>query len=286
MKRVSVSPTSRQESGSLERLAGMLNRSAEQVKRPVDSMEWVVAGKEGSIRCQFPLGPSPTAKKTACEKAGRVLADYTLTEQEPLLLRDLFYRNFNLIDGVETDTLIAEAVLLLNGEPEPGESLSGRGRERRLRKLSMKFAEYLEDHERIHLDGFIRFRLREYKAEVEEAAETAMEERMMERQYQDFMSLLKTMADWQETRLPAVHVMHTGGHAFRLLDDQMNPLEKEVDGPDAADGEAEEESLLVTRLLAASPRRLFIHTPEPEAQVVRTLVGIFGDRAAVYTENP
>ncbi|WP_052476184.1 putative sporulation protein YtxC [Cohnella kolymensis] len=215
-----------------------------------------------------------------------MLADYTLTEQEPSLLRKIFQYRFGLKDAVETDALIAEAVSLLDGEPGIGEIWAGVGRERRMRKLATRFSVYLEDFDRLHLDGFMRFRLSDYRAEVYEAAETAVEERLMETQYQEFMSLLKSMVEWQETRTPAVHVLHSGGFAFRLLDGEMRPLEDDVDADPDSDPDEEEESLVVSRLLAASPGQLYIHTPEPESQVIRTIIGIFGDRAALYPDMP
>lgn len=279
---------------SLERLAGMLNRTLVGTETPVDSVQWELCQEDGMIRCQFPLGPGPQDKKSYCDRVGRVLAEYTLSDQEPSLLRGLFRSRFGLKDRVETDALIGEAVSLLDGEPEFGENWMGRGRERRLQKLAARFSHYLEDHERLHLDGFLRFRLTEYRAEVQEAAETAIEERMMERQYQEFMSLLKTMVEWQETRTSTVHVLHAGGHAFKLLDEEMRPLEQETADDDedlmvkggVLGAEQEEESRVVSRLLAASPRQLYIHTPEPESQVIRTIMGIFGDRAAVYPGLP
>ncbi len=281
---------------SLERLAGMLSRTFVDAKNPVDSLQWELSQEDGFIRCQFPVGPGPQGRKHSCDRVGKVLAEYTLSEQEPSLLRKLFRSKFGLRDEMETDALIAEAVSLLDGEPETG-GWMGRGRERRLQKLAAKFSRYLEEHERLNLEGFLRFRLRDYGAEVKEAAEAAIEERMMERQYQEFMSLLKSMVEWQETRTSTIHVLHSGGHAFRLLDEEMRPLDQDGETDPEAFGrpdsgkpesrsEAEEESLVVSRLLAASPRQLYIHTPEPESQVIRTIIGIFGDRAAVYPKLP
>ncbi|MFC5402789.1 putative sporulation protein YtxC [Cohnella soli] len=282
------------DTSSLERLAAMLNRTPVGSEPPVGSVEWELCREDGMIRCQFPLGPEPQNKKTYCDRVGRVLAEYTLYDQEPSLLRAIFRERFGSKDEMETDLLIAETVSLLDGEPEVGESWIGRGRERRLQKLAARYSHYLEGHDRLHLDGFLRFRLGDYRAEVQEAAETAIEERMMERQYQEFMKLLKSMVEWQETRTSAVHVLHAGGHAFRLLDEEMRPLEEGVAAREERQtlaerlepGEQEEESRVVSRLLEASPRQLYIHTPEPESQVIRTIVGIFGDRAAVYPEQP
>ncbi len=296
MKKVEFVVEYGQDHPSLERLASMLNRTLVGTKNPVDSVQWELSREDGYIRCQFPLGPGPQDKKIYCDRVGRVLAEYTLSDQEPSMLRSLFQTRFGLKDDVETDTLIAEAVSLLDGEPDIGETWMGRGRERRLQKLTSRFSLYLENHERLHLDGFLRFRLSDYRAEVQEAAETAIEERLMEKQYQEFMTLLKSMVEWQETRTSAVHVLHSGGHAFRLLDEEMRPLEQDMMDSDSDDTsrtgvlkvqeEQEEESRVVSRLLAASPRQLYIHTPEPDSQVIRTIIGIFGDRAAVYPDVP
>jgi putative sporulation protein YtxC len=284
MKRVEFLVERSHDPGSLERLAAMLNRAIMGPERAVDAIQWELSGEDGFIRFQFPLGPGPAARKSSCEQVGRVLADFTLNEHEPNLLRRLFQVKYALEDAVEMDTLIAETVSLLDGNPEKDEAWPGRGRERRLRKLTARFAAYLANHDRLHIDGFIRFRLGDYRSEVLEAAETALEERLMEQQYEEFMSLLKSMVDWQETRIAAVHVLHAGGHAFRLLDEDMRPLEKE--GPDEEGPAEEEETVLVSRLLAASPGQLYIHTPEPDSQVIRTLIGIFGERAALYPHNP
>ncbi|MDB4867368.1 MAG: hypothetical protein JWR03_1701 [Cohnella sp.] len=274
----------RHDPGSLERLAAMLNRTVMGAEHAVDAIQWELSGDEGFIHCQFPLGPGPAAKRRSCEQVGQVLADFTLTEHEPQLLRRLFQDKLGVEDAVEADALIAETVSLLDGVQEIGDPWPGKGRETRLRKLTTRFAAYLADHNRLHLDGFIRFRLGEYRSEVLEAAETALEERMVERQYEEFMALLKSMVEWQETRIPAVHVLHGGGHAFRLLDEDMRPLEREGQGGE--EPSEEEESVLVSRLLAASPGQLYIHTPEPDSQVIRTLIGIFGDRAALYPHSP
>lgn len=271
----------RHDPGSLERLAAMLNRAMTGSEQAAEMLEWKLAGEDGYIHFQLPVGRGPAAKTRSCEQVGRVLAEFTLNELEPLQLRSLFQRKYGLNDTVEIDALIAETVSLLDGEPQ---NMAEQGRERRLRKLTDRYAAYLSDHDRLHVDGFVRFRLADYRSEMLEAAEAATEDRLMERQYQEFMSLLKSMVDWQETGIAAVHVLHAGGHAFRLLDEDMRPLEREGHG--AGESAEEEESVLVSRLLAVSPGQLHIHTPEPDSQVIRTLIGIFGDRAALYPHHP
>ncbi|MFD0675210.1 sporulation protein YtxC [Cohnella sp. GCM10027633] len=286
MKKVGHIAGCRQDQPSLERLAGMLNRTLASEPGPViDCVEWELSMDDGSIHCQFPLGSDGSDKHRVCDKVGRILAEYTLSEHEPSLLRGIFQARYGLKDTVEIDSLIAEAVSMLDGEPDIEGSWAGRGRERRIGKLTTRYSAYLALNRSLNLQGFLRFRLNEYRAEVLEAADTAIEERLMERQYQEFMSLLRTMAEWQEIRTSAVHVLHGGGNAFKLLDEQMRPLESPSADYEPKE-ELEEESRVVSRLLAVSPRQLFIHTSEPESQVIRTIIGIFGNRAALCPDLP
>jgi len=280
MKHVEFRVERRHDPGSLERLAAMLNRALQGPKQAVDAVQWELSGDGGHLQFQFPLGPGPAAKKSTCEQVGRVLAEFTLGEHEPQLLRRLLKEKFAIEDEMETDALIAEAVALLDGVPDAGAIRSAQGRERRLRKLTACYADYLAKHNHLHVDGFIRFRLGEYRREVMEAVENVIADNVTERQYEAFMDMLRSMVSWQQTGIPTVHVLHAGGHAFRLLDEDMRPLEREDEHEKSTD--EEEDSLLVSRLLAASPGQLFIHTPEPDSQVIRTLIGIFGDRAALY----
>lgn len=285
MKHVEFRVERRHDPGSLERLAAMLNRALKGPKQAVDTIQWELCGDEGHLQFQFPIGPGPAAKKSTCEQVGRVLAEYTLTEHEPQLLRRLFLERYAPLDEMEMDALIAEAVALLDGDPDIGVMWPIDGREKRMRKLAERYADYLAKHDRLHLDGFIRFRLGDYRREAMEAVDNVIEDDVTERQYEAFMAMLRSMVDWQQTGIPTVHVLHAGGHAFRLLDEDMRPLEREEPDAEASDSDEEEDSLLVSRLLAVSPGQLYIHTPEPDSQVIRTLIGIFGDRAALYPHH-
>ncbi|WP_051318028.1 putative sporulation protein YtxC [Cohnella thermotolerans] len=276
---------------SAQRLAAMLNQPFAGLKGSGGEGPWALSAEDGAIRCCLTI---EKGREQFCAKTGAALSEYMVTEREPALLRAIIHKKLGIKpDSVEADVMISEAIGLLDGEPESEGQTVGRGRSRRIRKWGQSFAAYLKDKAVLHLEGFIRFRLKDYEAEVREAAETAVEERLMERQYQEFVTLLQAMVEWQEVRVPAVHLLHSGGHAFRLLDDKMRPLDREAETfavlpatPGGSVDEQEEESLLVSKLLAASPRHLYIHTREPEAQVIRTLLGIFGDRAALCPDMP
>lgn len=283
MKRRNIHLLQRQSFGSLEKLAAMLNRTIKRPRSGADAVLWELAGDDGVIRFQMPGSPGTAARQHSCQQIGHMLAEYTLTELEPLMLREYCSRTFGVKEPVELDALVAEAVALLDGCTDQDPEGRCRGRERRLRRLAASFAAGLEEHGRLHVDGHIRFRLQDYLGEVAEAAECAWEEKRKEQQYEEFMELLKSLAQWQETGVSVVHVLHGGGQAFRLLDENMRPL---PDDPFTDGEETGEENELVSRLLSVAPGKVHIHTPEPESQVIRTLIFIFGERAALYPHNP
>lgn len=253
----------------------MLSRASRGTVRAVDCIQWELTLESGIIQCQYPLGPDKQGKKRICRLVGEVLAEYTLAELEPRLLSIIYQQQYRLDDPNELAALIDGAVAQLNGEPSLREDGRGRSRSRRKADLAGRYAACLEQYQQIRLDGFIRFRLKDYCAELENAAAVSLEERKLDWQFRDFMALIQAFAQEQEERSQTVHVLHTGGQSFQLLDEQMRPM-----------FEDEDESLVVSKLLAASPRRLYIHTSEPNSQVVRTIMGIFGDKASVLDNIP
>ncbi|WEK55224.1 MAG: putative sporulation protein YtxC [Candidatus Cohnella colombiensis] len=269
MKRVGLTPDIRQGQPSLVKLAGMLNRTTVELDKALDCVQWELYISEGVIRCQFPINTGSIDKHHYCEKVGHILAEYILVEQEPELLRNIFHESYGISDNVETDALIAEAVSLLNDT----------SRTSRLNGLASQFSSYLAEFEQLHLDGFLQFRLRDYRLEVMGAASSAMEERIIRRQYQEFISLLQTIVDMKETLSPTLHVIHGGGQVFEILDDTFQRIEaQEINKLDQND-----DHQIVSHLLALSPDQIIIHTAEPNSLIIRTLVEIYGTRAEVYS---
>lgn len=275
------------ESGVLERLAAMLNRVASNAgEASGQTARLELAGWGGAISCRFPIGSSRADRKRYCTEIGKVLGAFTMQDQEPMLLRDIFRLVYGYSDRVELDVLVADTICGLNASAAlAGENGTETGRVNRLERLSAAYAEYLEEHDSLHLDGFLNFRLREYRRQLRLAAESTVKERLMQRQYREFVRLLSGMVERKEKRGQDVHLIHDGGLRFRLLDDKMRPLHPEADTTDET-GAAPEDSMVVTRLLHASPDRLYIHTSEPESRVIRTIIGIFGERAALQPGRP
>ncbi|MBN3523053.1 putative sporulation protein YtxC [Paenibacillus apiarius] len=214
-------------------------------------------------------------------KAARALAEYILSMKEKSLIRSFITKETHY-DEREQSKIEEYCLQLLNGTDDIG---AAEARRRRKGKVMRVLRRYLEEHTDLNLEGFIRFRLVKYMNELREVVDYAIDEYVLERQYQEFIGLLKYFVFIQETKIPLAHLMHRGGHEFTLLNEQMQPLEPKhvVDGMivEMLDYDMEMEDMIVSTLINVSPQNIIIHTREPDSQVIKTIQQIFESRVHV-----
>ncbi len=161
--------------------------------------------------------------------------------------------------------------------------------ERRKQQIAEEVAEYLNANHLLNVEGMVRFRLLRYTEHLRGIVEYAIDEYTADKQYEEFISLLKYFVYIQEAKIPAAHLIHKGAHEFDLLNEKMEPIEtKQLDQfvVEMIDKEINYEDMIVSTLITVSPQHVYIHTRNPDMQVIRTIQQIFEDRAAVCTSCP
>ncbi|GAA3402394.1 putative sporulation protein YtxC [Paenibacillus hodogayensis] len=212
------------------------------------------------------------------------VAAFILDEMEQRLIRDVITGPYRYEEEADISAIEQYCRQVLD-QPEPSADMP-RSRLRRQKKMTEALFQYLEQNTIINIVGFIRFRLTDYMNELREVAEYAIDEFIMDQQYQEFISLLKYFVYIQETKIPVAHLMHHGGNEFTLYNDQMNPIDTaEFDGftLELLDKEINFEDMIVSTLISVSPQKIVIHTRDPEEQVIKTIMQIFENRAMVCT---
>ncbi|SDC01685.1 putative sporulation protein YtxC [Paenibacillus sp. UNCCL117] len=216
-------------------------------------------------------------------EAAEALASYIMQEEEERLLCKLIRVDFHYKQEAEIEQILTYCDHILNDAEEvSAASASANARKRRKEKLAGEIEAYIRTETELHIDGLLRFRLQAYKQELREVAEYAIDEFMMDRQYQEFISLLQYFVYIQEAKIPFVHLVHKGGSEFKLLNDRMEEIEP--DDPEAVvtvemlEKDMNFEDMIVSTLITVSPQTIYIHTREPEAQVIRTIRQIFENR--------
>lgn len=228
---------------------------------------------------------STKSKREWCEAVCAVLAEFVLDHAEEMLLGQLI-RKDKPYTAEETAEVLGYCKQIMSEEetiPEGQEEHHGRARRKKL--LIQDIAAYLAQHQVLNMDGFLRFRIPRYAAELRDIIEYATDEFLMDQQYKEFISLLRYFVYIQDSKIPAAHLMHKGGHEFTLLNEQMKPIDTEqLDTTfkvEFLDKDYNLEDLIVSTLITIAPERIFIHTREPELPVIKTISQIFEERAEI-----
>ncbi|MEK8126980.1 putative sporulation protein YtxC [Paenibacillus filicis] len=209
------------------------------------------------------------------------LADYVMRHEERGLLGKLIRDDFHYSQEEEAEQILAYCEQMLGEGHDEGEEYR-LAMSRRKEKLATEIEAYVSTETVLHLDGLLRFRLQSYKQELRDVVEYAVDEFVMDRQYQEFISLLQYFVYIQEAKIPFVHLVHKGGNEFTLLNDRMEQIE--TDDPDAIvtvemlEKDMNFEDMIVSTLITVSPQTIYIHTREPDAQVIKTIRQIFENR--------
>ena len=239
-------------------------------------------GKRWLIECKFD-DPSLEATKNEdmVQKIHRyylanALAETILRHWEKEHVRQIIQKKDQLMED-NWQTVIEKALDYLN---------KGLGQVRgysvnRKTSLVTQILSCLDHSSVFDIEGFLRFRAHEYKSEVNKAVEYALEEYVVEKEYMDFILLLKHFLDSQKPQLEYLHVGMTPEGKFHLYDNEgvkVTHLFLEDYQLDNVH-ELGYEDLLVSALIAVAPRQITLHIRyEGFKDTLKTIRSVFGDR--------
>lgn len=217
--------------------------------------------------------------KTIYEKVSNGIAEFIINEIENVMIHHMIRRYHKVYDENEMKSIEKYCKQLLNNELAEENSVDGR--QQRKLKIANAVKSYLADHTMLNIDGFVQFRLPSYREELHDVVDYAIDEFLMEKQYQEFISLLKYFVYVQDTKVSEVHIIHKYGNDFIILNDQMKPIEnKKTEGfvVEMIDMDINYEDMIISSLISISPQKVYIHTREKDLQVIKTIQHIFEDR--------
>ncbi|MFS0727221.1 sporulation protein YtxC [Paenibacillus sp. 1P07SE] len=248
------------------------------------SLHWDIDPDRSEIVCHATTATYSADKhrETLCRQAALGIAEYITGDLEPVTLRRLIGKHYSYQDPEDVRKIEEYCLKLLR---DGGEAGSGQDLTKRKQAVAREATAYLMEHSgSMHIQGFLTFRLADYRAVLREIVQYAVDEFVMEKQYQDFLALLRYFVSTQEPRLPLVHLVHEEAARFRLYDSDFEPLEYQSSDrlvSEMLETEMQADDRIVSSLIASSPQRILIHTTEPELQVVATIESIFHGRVQI-----
>lgn len=210
------------------------------------------------------------------------LSDIVINYWEPKLIRKIIRDNYFYFNGNEQKKIFDFTEHILNYSETFGKrQLSYRIRRKGL--VLHKILAYVKCHSTIILDGFVRFRLKDYIEQLEETVDKAIDEYLMDREYKEFIKLLRHFVDLQESKRQIVNVVF-GNDEFYLLDENSSIIEKDLGFDMLTKGNSDfnVEDMLVSTLINIAPKRIVLHGSlgKEKRDMINALYNIFEGRVS------
>lgn len=219
-----------------------------------------------------------------CESGGR--------GNEQRLKSDLAQAVASLLTGQWEEQLISKIIsdnyyFFQQGEDE---SVKQRARQilataaaDRQSKVVGSLLTYLQENSYLNLDGFVNFRLSDYLGQLEEAVDKAVDEYLVDKEYEEFMRLLRYFVANQEPRVEMVQVFLSSPGVFQVYDSEDAVLTNVRQGGlrvELRQQEVNYEDVLISALITIAPRNILLHVggaSELET-TVNTLRKVFAEK--------
>lgn len=148
--------------------------------------------------------------------------------------------------------------------------------------LEVRIIDYFEHSFDMSIDGFVNFRLKDYRQRGFEFLDQLLDDLKIEQEYEEFIEVLRYFVLTQEPRLDQVHVLLQDLGRFEILDEQGLPV------PALPVNESDEQDmtihdLLVSQLIGLAPGTIVLHVHQRGVfqEWVHTLRQVFGDRILI-----
>lgn len=219
-------------------------------------------GKRWLIECQFDVPAQEVADdqrvimKIQQYYLANVLAETILTHWEQDHIRKLLRSKYKL-KGNECKEVLAKVIEVLNEK-----SNSKAYKVHRKTRLVTQILCCLETNPQFDIEGFLSFRAHEYKEEIAKATAFAVDDYILQKEYFEFIQLLKHFVDSQTPRLHTLHVGITAQGKFHLYNDQGEKVTQqflEDCSIDESGTEFSYEDMLISALIAVAPQQIVLH---------------------------
>lgn len=208
----------------------------------------------------------------------KAISNCILNFYEESIILSLIRLNYFYFDSFEQEQIAKNTKELLSG-PEDEFIV-------RKEHLYISILSYLLENKTILLDGFVNFRLAKYKEVIDYTIDIAVNKFLIEREYSEFINLLKLYINSKEPEIDLIHLIYVNGEAILLDKDKniVNISDNAFNAKYLSDITFSANDYALNTLLTLIPNKIEIHLIEPEDEFINTLKLIFNDRIKICTE--
>lgn len=153
-----------------------------------------------------------------------------------------------------------------------------------------KIKECIDENKEINIDGFITFRMRELREDIECIIDKIVEKYIVEKEYEEFIRLLKYFVDIQESKIDLVNI-EINDYGLYVIEDEkgrdiFNLFLKELGDSELNLLDANIEDIIISGLITNVPKKIKItgYKNCKNIEFINTIVNVFGDRVELINE--
>jgi putative sporulation protein YtxC len=209
----------------------------------------------------------------------KILADLIMFKDEKKIVKKLVDSNYCYFNEDERQIIYNNAIKILN------DTCNDFNFATRREFVQTKINDYLDSHHELVLEGFINFRLKDYREKLSQLVDRTVDDFMMDVEYKEFIRVLKYFVDIQEPLIEQVHVVIGAENSFKILDTNGDPINNQYlenfifQSPD----EINYEDLVISSLIAIAPYSVMLHgvVNDTAQNIIDTVKNVFEGRVVM-----
>lgn len=154
-----------------------------------------------------------------------------------------------------------------------------------------KVYDYILNNDYLNIDGFVTFRMKEFMKYISAIGDIALEEYLIKKDQDEFISVLKYFINIQEEKIDLLRVHIMNDSSFILYDKYGNKIQN-IEDEEILNMVIREnlnyEDFLISTLLSLCPKKIEILDSlknNSSSEIVDTIKSIFGDRVSIILQN-
>ncbi|MFO7153522.1 MAG: putative sporulation protein YtxC [Caldicoprobacter oshimai] len=222
-------------------------------------------------------------------RIAEILSDFIVNDLQHMMIDRIIEDEYFYFENEDREQ-IRQEVLNAVFEGRESESLFNQLKEKWHDPIRQRILEHLDTHNELIVEGFIRFRLKDFMKELIETVDKIVEELLVEREYNEFIKLLRYFVEIQEPKVREVHVLVDDDRRYILLDDSMrvinNDILKEL-AREISDTEMSYDDLLISSLITIAPSKITIHGYDKikNTELLNTINKVFRGKVVMSHEG-
>ena len=146
-----------------------------------------------------------------------------------------------------------------------------------------KITTCIEENNEINISGFLTFRTKELRMDLERIVDKIVEEYMVEKEYNEFIKLLRYFVEIQESKVDEVNILIEKNGDYYLKDEKGNDLvgDMVMELPKVKfESKENTEELIISTMITTAPKKVIIHCAEhcKNKELLQTISKVFVDK--------